>query len=185
MDELESTEKVYQHRVVSVRMGFGCQDCLKWDPELNSLVSKPCKKVVVPSLPSLSMAKVDGNAIPSVKVDESAIPSVKVDENAIPSVKVDENAIPSEVDGSAPDSTGDAATLVKDLEAEYAYLHQEELMLELALLESLQEEEERLAVEAMRSHVNSTVSASSDCAPTIMGYNMGYRIYVYDNSGRA
>ena len=159
MEELESTEKVYQHRVVSVRMGFGCQDCLKWDPELNSLVSKPCKKVVVPSLPSLSMAKVDGNAIPSVKVDESAIPSVKVDENAIP----------SEVDGSAPDSTGDVATLVKDLEAEYAYLHQEELMLELALLESLQEEEERLAVEAMRSHVNSTVSASSDCAPFPLG----------------
>ena len=149
MEELESTEKVYQHRVVSVRMGFGCQDCLKWDPELNSLVSKPCKKVVVPSLPSLSMAKVD--------------------ESAIPSVKVDENAIPSEVDGSAPDSTGDVATLVKDLEAEYAYLHQEELMLELALLESLQEEEERLAVEAMRSHVNSTVSASSDCAPFPLG----------------
>ena len=141
MDELESTEKVYQHRVVSVRMGFGCQDCLKWHTELNGLVSKPCKQVMVPSLPL---------------------------------AKVGENAIPAEIDGSAPVSTGDVATLVKgtehelekELDAEYAYLRsQEELLLEIALLESLQEEEERLALEAMRSHVNSTVSASSKCAP--------------------
>ena len=145
MDELESTEKVYQHRVVSVRMGFGCQYCLKWHPELNGLVSKPCKQVVVPSLPSIEKAKVG------------------------------ENAIPSEIDGSVAVSTG---TLVKgseheleeELEAEYAYLRlQEELLVEVALLESLQEEEERLALEAMRSHVNSTVSASSKCAPFPVG----------------
>lgn len=149
MDELESTEKVYQHRVVSVRMGFGCQDCLKWHPELNKLVSTPCKQVMmVPSLPPVEKAKAG------------------------------ENAIPSEIDGSVAVSTGDVATLVKgtehelekELEAEYAYLRlQEELLLEVALLESLQEEEERVALEAMRSHVNSTVSASSKCAPFPVG----------------
>lgn len=54
LDELESAEKVYQHRVVPHMNGFECQDCRLTCFDLMALVTSPCTRVtptrVVPDL---------------------------------------------------------------------------------------------------------------------------------------
>jgi len=46
LEDLGSTEKVFQHRILPVGVGFGCQDCRQTAEQLMDLVSKPCEPVV-------------------------------------------------------------------------------------------------------------------------------------------
>lgn len=145
IDELESTEKVYQHRIVPVPSGFGCQDCQKVAADLMGLVSQPC-------------AKHPGTVAPtSYKPVPTEVDPAKV-------------AKCSTAEVGHEGSMGDTSPEQKQLEEELANLQaQEALLNEMAALKLLEEEQSELQksskLEDMRSLLNSSVPAASHSAP--------------------
>lgn len=194
MDELESTEKIYVHRVLPVGDQFGCQDCKQVTNDLMALVTKPCVKetcqaangstplhavrvdLASPLPPSTGAVAPEAVVPLSVGDEAKATASDPVAPEAVVEVSVGVAAGNAVSDPVAPEvvpasfgfSAGNSAEDVGLLEEEYAaLLAEEELLEELAILESLHSEQSRLEGELMEemSLMNSNIPASSDIAP--------------------
>ena len=157
---MASTEKVFRHRVLPIGVGFyGCQDCKKTGNDLLSLVGQPCLDEVAKADPEVYQTPRE--AVRTNDIGSPLVPVALEDEMA--KLSLNDQGESSKAESLEPTEDQTA------LENELALLReQEQLLEEMAILESLKDEDHRL-FEAERSLLNSTIPASSKAAPCPAG----------------